>query len=90
MYKLTSLTFSFVYGMGLQTPSINQLVKPITLYFYICDPQTFKPTIRGVDFAIKTLHALGSLKHMSFVIVALKITYVIKHNRTHHSDIQIE
>jgi hypothetical protein len=57
MYKVTSLTFSFVYGMGLQPPSINQLVKPITLYFSKCDLQTF---------AIKTLDALGSLKHMSY------------------------
>jgi len=38
MYKVTGLTCSFVYGIGLQPVGINQLVTPLTFYFSTCDP----------------------------------------------------
>jgi hypothetical protein len=43
---------------------INQLVTQITFYFSTSYLQTSSPQQRGWTFAIKTLHALGSLKHV--------------------------
>jgi len=65
MYQVTDLTCSFDYSVGLQPTGINQLVAPITLYFFTCNPRTSSPQLRVRTFVIKTLDALGSLKHVS-------------------------
>ena len=55
MYQVTSLTCSFIYGMGLQSTGIKQLVTPITLYFLHVRPVNQQPTTTGVELCHKVV-----------------------------------